>query len=312
VTIDALLDRLDGVRRRGDTATARCPGHDDRQASLSITQPSVGALLIHCHTGCPPEQVLASIGLSLGDLSVADDRVQAWAPRRDGELHLVSGGPGSSVGREPEPLPTEDELAGWVGQLDQIGPWLIQARCWETPTLARLGVGYDGRRLVVPYRDAQGVLIGAVRYRPGAVPKAIAAGGHGRHLFPAPESLEGHGHVLLVEGEPDAITGHQLGLPAVSVPGVSAWRDEWTERLCDRRVTVALDADEAGRRAAMRVGQKLSSAGIAVAICDLAPDRDDGMDLTDLHVAAVRQGRVDALREHVHARAVEAWERWAA
>jgi hypothetical protein len=68
---ERILERLDGVRRNGKRATARCPVHEDHDPSLSIT-PIEGQTLIYCHAGCDTADVMAKIGLELGDLF--DDR----------------------------------------------------------------------------------------------------------------------------------------------------------------------------------------------------------------------------------------------
>jgi hypothetical protein len=66
--IDKVLAHLQGVRRSGDGFTARCPHHDDRQASLSIKEGVDGKVLLHCHAGCPTLDVVASAGLAFVDL----------------------------------------------------------------------------------------------------------------------------------------------------------------------------------------------------------------------------------------------------
>lgn len=78
----ALLDRLDGLRQTGpDKWIAKCPAHEDRSPSLSIRD--VGdRLLIHCHAGCSPADILAAAGLELADLF--DEPLDTGpAPRRD-------------------------------------------------------------------------------------------------------------------------------------------------------------------------------------------------------------------------------------
>lgn len=64
-----VLDRLDGVRREsaGQWA-ARCPAHEDRKPSLSISDGLDGRILLHCHAGCETETVLAALGMVPGDL----------------------------------------------------------------------------------------------------------------------------------------------------------------------------------------------------------------------------------------------------
>lgn len=67
--VQNLLPRLDRVRKIGDGKwRARCPGHDDKNPSLSITELSDQRLLINCFASCTPGEVLDSVGLGLADL----------------------------------------------------------------------------------------------------------------------------------------------------------------------------------------------------------------------------------------------------
>jgi hypothetical protein len=64
---ERILDRLDGARRTGNKATARCPAHEDRKPSLSITKIE-GRILVYCHGGCAIEAVLDALALAKRDL----------------------------------------------------------------------------------------------------------------------------------------------------------------------------------------------------------------------------------------------------
>ena len=55
-------------KRTGDGYLARCPAHDDQNPSLSIKESSYGTILLHCHAGCSPKDVRASIDCTLSDL----------------------------------------------------------------------------------------------------------------------------------------------------------------------------------------------------------------------------------------------------
>jgi len=48
--------------------SARCPAHDDRRPSLSVGLGEGGRILLHCHAGCSPEQIVESLGLEVRDL----------------------------------------------------------------------------------------------------------------------------------------------------------------------------------------------------------------------------------------------------
>jgi DNA primase len=72
-----------------------------------------------------------------------------------------------------------------------------------------------------------------------------------------------------------------VGLPAIAVPGDHSWRAEWAQLLAGRHVTVVMDADGPGRELAERIAGNLRDVAQELLPVDLAPDRDDGYDLTD-------------------------------
>ena len=65
--IEPILSRLDKVRKTGKGYSARCPAHEDKTASLSLTEKD-GKVLMYCFAGCPTASVLGAIGLELADL----------------------------------------------------------------------------------------------------------------------------------------------------------------------------------------------------------------------------------------------------
>ena len=66
--IDTILNQLDGVKKNGKGFTARCPAHDDRSPSLSISEGDDGRVLLHCFAGCTVDQVCESLGMGLNEL----------------------------------------------------------------------------------------------------------------------------------------------------------------------------------------------------------------------------------------------------
>lgn len=70
MSIDALLSRLNGVRKVGDNRwLANCSGHDDRRPSLSIRLTEDGVILLKCWShGCSAADIVAGVGLTLSDL----------------------------------------------------------------------------------------------------------------------------------------------------------------------------------------------------------------------------------------------------
>ncbi len=64
-----LLNLLEGVKRtKRNSYVARCPAHDDKSPSLSVAFTDEGRILVHCFAGCSAGDIMAAVGLSLGDL----------------------------------------------------------------------------------------------------------------------------------------------------------------------------------------------------------------------------------------------------
>src|SRR5262245_39910395 len=66
-TLKAIIFKLSAVKR-GSGWQAKCPAHDDRSPSLSISQGDDGRILLHCHTGCSSQSVITALGLEMSDL----------------------------------------------------------------------------------------------------------------------------------------------------------------------------------------------------------------------------------------------------
>ncbi len=72
MTIGDLLPRLDGVRRSSRGFVARCPSHNDRHPSLSISEGDRG-ILLKCWSGCELEEISAALGLRVKDFFFATE-----------------------------------------------------------------------------------------------------------------------------------------------------------------------------------------------------------------------------------------------
>lgn len=67
--IESLISRLERVKRTGTGRyMARCPGHEDRTASLSVRELDDGRVLLHCFAGCNVGEVLGAMGMTVSDL----------------------------------------------------------------------------------------------------------------------------------------------------------------------------------------------------------------------------------------------------
>lgn len=66
--IDVVLDELPDARSAGRGWKARCPAHDDRTPSLSVSETDDGTVLIKCWAGCTTGDVLDALDLDFSDL----------------------------------------------------------------------------------------------------------------------------------------------------------------------------------------------------------------------------------------------------
>ncbi len=62
------VDLLDGIRPNGSGWKARCPAHDDREASLSIHEGDDGRILLKCFAACETPDIVDALGLTMADL----------------------------------------------------------------------------------------------------------------------------------------------------------------------------------------------------------------------------------------------------
>ncbi len=66
---ELLLSKLDKVQGGANGRyRACCPSHGSTGRTLSLLFASDGRILLHCHAGCTPLEVLDSIGLTMTDL----------------------------------------------------------------------------------------------------------------------------------------------------------------------------------------------------------------------------------------------------
>jgi DNA primase len=289
IDLGDFLVELTRIECRGFAYPCPNPQHDQTGKTPPVTlSPSGGYQVFKCHgcgaAGTAVDALMYARGIPVGDAMRELGQRQPGARRRPQPV------------REPAPLPTEAQVAEWARRLLErpaLLERLRELRGWTQEAIEALGVGFDGKRITIPVRDRTGALVNVLRYTPSPkddAPKLIALRGRPRDLVPAPGTLQG-GDVWIVEGEPDAIAAHSLGLAAVAIPGVEFAKrlDPERFRAFDRAI-VLLDCDQPGRDAAGAIAQTLANAGNKVKAIDLDPSRDDGYDLGDLAREAAADG----------------------
>jgi len=61
------LKNFSGVKKTATGWQSKCPAHEDKTPSLSITQ-AENKILLHCHSGCTVQEIVSAAGLKMSDL----------------------------------------------------------------------------------------------------------------------------------------------------------------------------------------------------------------------------------------------------
>jgi putative DNA primase/helicase len=86
--LSVVLARVEDVRPAGSGYSARCPAHEDRVSSLTVSPGESAAVVLYCHAGCSPERITAAVGLTMADLAGAP-RVIAEYPYHDSDGAVI-------------------------------------------------------------------------------------------------------------------------------------------------------------------------------------------------------------------------------
>lgn len=140
----------------------------------------------------------------------------------------------------------------------------LRKRAITDDDIRKYRLGYDGQRITIPVFDVEGNCINIRKYLPGAPSKEKMRNlkGHGKvTLYPC-KQLE-YTDIVITGGEMKAIAGaralnaHGYGC-ITATGGEGAWREEFGPLFAGKNVVLAMDIDEAGRRATNRVAMQLS------------------------------------------------------
>lgn len=157
----------------------------------------------------------------------------------------------------------------YLEHLDEATEWLA-GRGIEMEHAGRSGLGVvvdplKGHeslrgRLSIPYLTPVGVSAMTFRCmqdhncKETNHPKYMKPTGSKTRLYGVLAYQDAGDFLCLTEGELDALTLHQIGLPAIGIPGSENWEGHWTSILQDfSTVYVFSDGDEPGQKFAKRV-----------------------------------------------------------
>ncbi len=254
--VNKMISALDAhgcqPKRSGKGWSARCPGHEDRSPSLSVSVGEDGRCLVHCHTGCPLDAITRALGLSDRDL-FADS---------PSSLHR-SGSRSTKPAAAPPPITSPSWRRALAGTIREYGE----------PSH------------VHEYHSANGKLVGIVaRFptSPGKTYRQASTPDNGETwtatAMPSPRPLYNLAAVLandtvvVVEGERCADSLSPLGYAVTTSAGGSkaAAQTAWTP-LAGQRVVIVPDHDEPGEAYADDVARLAVQAGaVSLSVVRLA------------------------------------------
>ena len=280
MTLNEILSRFQGAKKTSNGWEVRCPGHDDQNASLSITEGQDGRILLYCHAGCQTESVVAAMGLKISDLF-----------------------PPKSEPIRPQPPAKHN------GKLHQDLASAVRAAGWSIAQRTEVEHRETGRW---PYRDPNGEITAyVIRFDPvnavpdenGKTPKQFAPihrDGAGWRvgdpsgswpLFNLPEILKTSGPVFVSEGEKASEAGKSIGLTCTtSAHGASSPNKSDWKPLAGRDVIILPDNDEAGESYGQAVAEILSKleppARVKIVKLPDLPPKGDLFEFVESHDAA--------------------------
>jgi len=229
--IDSLLGRLDKVRQNGKGFLARCPAHEDKENSLSISTGDDGRVLMKCFAGCRTEDVLGQLGLKMRDLF----------PKRPSQKSLTV----SELAADKK-LP-EDFLKE-LGVIDQIDL-------------------FDKQFVRITYRRQDGAMSPRQRMRSALKAKEGSAWSKGKGIL-MPYGLwklsmaKEAGYLVLVEGESDCWSLWFHKFPALGLPGAEMAKLLQPEQLEGiPRIYILQEPDQGGESFVRGVARRLAELG---------------------------------------------------
>lgn len=197
---------------------------------------------------------------------------------------------GGRVNRPAVDKPPAEDFSAFIeaareGLKDDRARAYLDGRALSIEKAGRLGVGFvpawknpkGGKtvspRIIIPFSNNAGYLARSIGdEETGAKQNAGAVGLFNVGAFDDAERMTGAGAVFVCEGWADAASCVEVGFPAVALNGAANGAlliEEIERRGFSGAVLIALDNDDAGKKAAEKLKAALDEAGIPSAVVDI-------------------------------------------
>jgi DNA primase len=288
------------LKKAGRDFVARCPWHDDRHPSLTVSPTRNRVHCFVCGKGTD------AIGWLQERQGLSFQEAVLELARRTG-VSVAEGDPEAQARFEQEWRERRQLMAQRTEQREQFhqallqqleqggaGADYLQARGISPETAIGWQLGFASGRLTIPLNDASGQAVGFCgratgnqepKYRNSTGDLLFQRNGLVFGLDQAAEAIRKQGTALLVEGPLDVIQLHQAGFTnAVACLGtsVSELQLQLLRRHGMKHLLIALDGDSAGQVATERLIEQLQlqlvSGGLSVSVVQLPEGQDaDGL-----------------------------------
>jgi DNA primase len=288
------------LKKSGREFVTRCPWHDDRRPSLSVSPTRNRVHCFVCGKGTD------AIGWLQDQQGMSFQEAVLELARRTG-VSVADGDPEAQERFEQEWRERRVLMAqrseqrqqfhqALVQQLDKsgVGADYLQARGITADTARTWQLGFAGGRLVIPLNDAAGQTVGFCgratgnqepKYRNSANDLLFQRNGLVFGLDQAAAAIRKEGTALLVEGPLDVIQLHQAGFThAVACLGtsVSALQLQLLQRQGMKHLLIALDGDRAGQAATEKLLEQLQPQLVAGGLQASVVQLPEGLDADGL------------------------------
>lgn len=231
------------LKRYGNKAQATCPAHNDKKASLTITE-GKKCTLFYCHAGCCLDDILLGAGLSkkdiFYDLGNSEKSWRAYVERRE-----------------------KRRIEAVYNYVSCNGSYAY--------TKIRL----EGKKLLYGILENECFSYGLPSNRPKKSYRAIYG-----NIKVIQRAIQGGQPIFIPEGEKDCDTLKRQGYTAFTYGGAADWQPELAELVKGANVIILADNDDPGIKVANTILRDIQAVVKSAKIIIPMPDQPKA-DITD-------------------------------
>jgi hypothetical protein len=261
MTVSDILGRLERVRKSGTGWVARCPAHDDRDPSLSISEGDDGRILMNCFASCTVESICAALHINVSGLFSENRNGPAHPPKGKSAERPRFEGTEADVDRMQVDLARSRQVQDYIESrgvsLRVAADLKWGAATWRFPDpqgqwVEKLAVTFlhyvSGKLVGIKFKTIDGTKL--FSQMPGSSTDGLYALGQ---LDPNADD------VLILEGPEDAALAISCGFNAVAIndAGAKVLGSDVASLCRHQRLFLVGDQDVAGKRAMGALEQRL-------------------------------------------------------